>query len=290
MGIKIRNSYQIPANICISSDNMIHIDEMFIPITNDIIPGVKDGYYISNYGKIYNSNTNSFMNYSIAYSNKNTNKPYYSIVLPVNGKSKSFRVHRLVMSAFYPEQGSIYQKMDINHKNGITNDNYISYNDPNRGNLEWTSHRDNMLHAYRTGLHHIGEDNVHTKISNDTAKQIIELLSTNMYTSKEICELVGNGATPHIVDDIRKKQCWTHLSDGYTFYQRPNRQFTENDIINFCQFFQDNKELAHEIGINNICRKALIEYGFNPENRYVETLRKIYVKKYYKHIVSKYNW
>lgn len=265
----------------------IYFDEKFIPITQEVISGIYDWYLISNYGKVYHKYAGRMLSYSVAYANT-THKPYCSVGLYTENGLISVMVHRLVMACFYPQLGSINQKKDINHKNGITSDNYVSYNDPDRGNIEWMCHKDNILHAYRTGLHHIGEDNVHSKISNETAIKIINLLTENKYTSKQICELVGGETTIHIVDDIRKKQCWTHLSNGYEFYQKPWRQFTEQDIHNFCKFFQDNYSKPKNLTINDLCREALVKYGFKPDNRYIETLRKIYVKKYYKHISSQY--
>lgn len=268
----------------------IYFDEKFIPITQDVIPGIYDWYLVSNYGKVYHKYAGRMLKYSITYGNGNPDKPYYSVGLCTENGTISVLIHRLVMACFYPELGSIKQNKDINHKNGITNDNYVSYNDPERGNIEWMSHRDNMLHAYRTGLHQVGEDNVHSKISNETAMQIINLLAENKYTSKEICDIVGGGATIHIVDDIKKKQCWTHLSQGYDFYQRPGRLFTEQDIHNFCKFFQDNYPKPDNLTINDLCRQALIHCGFEPLDRYVETLRKLYKRKYYTNISSQYKF
>ena len=225
----------------------IYFDEKFIPITKDIIPGIYDWYLVSNYGKVYHKYTGRMLTYSIYYSNGNVDKPYYSVGLITENGLVNVRVHRLVMCCFHPHLGSIKQKMDINHKNGITNDNYISYNDPDRGNLEWLSHSDNMKHAYDTGLHHVGEDNVHSKISNETAKQVIELLSLNKYTSKEICDLINdNNLTTHIIDDIKKKQCWKHLSEGYIFYQRPGRLFTEEQMHTFCQYFENTRKFIYK--------------------------------------------
>ena len=109
----------------------------------------------------------------------------------------------------------------------------------------------------------------------------------NKYTSKEIVDMVGGGATTHIVDDIRKKQCWTHLSDGCEFKQRVNRIFIEEDIHHFCQYFQTHQKTS---SINNLCREALSYYGFEPNYNNLETVRKVYAKKYYPHIVSQYNW
>lgn len=252
---------------------------------------------VSNYGKVYDLYYHKRQNTPVIISNfdrGNKHNQYFNISFKMKyGKYKNFRLHRVIMSCFYPDQGNIYNKLEINHKDGDGKNNYISYNNPNRGNIEWMSHRDNILHAYKTGLHQVGEDNVHTIITNEEAKKVIELLATDpnkyTYTSKEIAEIIGGNVTPHIVDDIRKKQCWTHLSEGYDFYQKPFRQFTEQDIHNFCKFFQDNPK-PDNMYIKDQCRRALVACGFEPSERYVETLRKIYVKKYYPEITSQYNF
>lgn len=272
----------------------IYFNEIFIPISSEAVPEIDGFYMISNYGKIYNLLTHKRVNYSINYSNANKGNKintYYSAYLKTFNGYKGFRVHRLVMACFYPELGNIHTQLDINHKDGDGSNNYISYNNSDKGNIEWLTHRDNMLHAYRTGLHQTGEDNVHSKITNDQAKEIIELLALNKYTAKEIIEIMNNptNVTTHIIDDIKKKQCWTHLSEGYDFYQRPWRQFTEHDIHNICKFFQDNPKPENK-SINDHCRDALEFCGFERDDRYVETIRKLYKKKYYKHIVSQYNY
>jgi hypothetical protein len=141
----------------------------------------------------------------------------------------------------------------------------------------------------------IGElkEKVEKTETREEAKKVIELLALDpnkyTYTSKEIAEMVGGNVTSHIVDDIRKKEAWAYLSEGYDFYQKPFRQFTEQDIHNFCKFFQDNPKPPN-MYVKDQCRRALIAYGFEPSERYVETLRKVYAKKYYPEIVSQYNF
>ena len=282
---KFKNNKEIPLMESPYVWGNIYFDEKFIPITQDVIPGIYDYYLISNYGKIYQKYTGKFLTYSI-YQNKNGNQ-YYSVGLITTGGLISVRVHRLVLACFYPELGPINQDNDVNHKNGITNDNYISYNDYNRGNREWLSHSDNMKHAYRTGLAKSGENHFNATISNETAIEIIKLLSLNKYTSKEICNIIGNSVNINVIDSIRKKESWKFLSKEYDFYQRPSKLFTEEQIHQLCIYFKNNKK-PEDITVNDFCRMALLYNNLSIEDRYVDTVRKIYNRKYYTKISSQY--
>lgn len=271
---------QLPDYILQEYWGEIYFDEIFVPITELSVPGIEENrYIISNYGKVYDNKKQR----RIAIWE---NSKYCSVSLRTNKGSTPFMLHRLIMSSFYPNLGNIYNNLDINHKDGNGKNNYISYNNSEKGNIEWMSHVDNMKHAYRTGL-----NKANRIITESEAKQIIEFLALDSnkytYTSKEIAEMVGGNVTSHIVDDIRKKEVWVHLSEGYDFYQKPFRQFTEQDIHNFCKFFQDNPKPPN-MYITDQCRRALIACGFEPSERYVETLRKVYTKKYYPEIVSQY--
>ena len=62
----------------------------------------------------------------------------YNIVMFYSENSrKNYRVHRLIAKAFIP---NIRNKPQINHKNGIRDDNRID-------NLEWTDQSENMAHC-----------------------------------------------------------------------------------------------------------------------------------------------
>src|SRR5574344_1047861 len=61
---------------------------------------------------------------------------YNRVFLFKNKKGKWHFIHRLVLEAFVE---NIYKKEQVNHKNGIKNDNRLE-------NLEWCTQSENQLH------------------------------------------------------------------------------------------------------------------------------------------------
>lgn len=69
-------------------------------------------------------------------------KGYNQVRLCSNGKNTKYLVHRLVAFAFI---NNIENKPQINHINGVKNDNNIN-------NLEWATGSENQKHAFLCGL------------------------------------------------------------------------------------------------------------------------------------------
>ena len=96
------------------------------------------GYQISNLGRVK----------SLRFNKESILKPginncgYYVICLHKNNIQKQFLIHRLVANAFIKNK---YKKLTVNHKNGIKSNNHIS-------NLEWATAKENIQHAWQTGL------------------------------------------------------------------------------------------------------------------------------------------
>ena len=241
--------------------------------------------FVSNYGRIYDAEKIKYNSNNIYLLDGDTNR-YKSIVYGTSTKP----IHRVMLSCFV-EDHLFDEHLQPDHINGIKNDNRINLFNSEKNNLEWVTRSENITRAYNLGLSKTGEENVHSNITKETAMKVIELLATGKYTSKQIVDILDDpNLSIHIIDDIRKKETWARKSEGYEFHQRINRQFTEDDVHHFCQSFQRQAEEGSTLCINDKCRVALKEYGFEPSERFVETLRKIYVKKYYPHIVSQYNF
>jgi hypothetical protein len=118
-----------------------------------------EGYYqISNQGRVRgldryvkHSNIVIFIKERVLKQALST-RGYFFLGLNKNGVGIRHRVHRLVAEAFIPNP---FNLPEVNHKNGIKTDNRVE-------NLEWVTHKENIQHAFRTGL--ANNDNHNKKV------------------------------------------------------------------------------------------------------------------------------
>ena len=173
-----------------------------------LIKGEKTDYSITRNGDV------------ISYKHYNTNKPrviahmklrngYHVVNLLINGKEKTYRVHRLVAETFV-DNPDPETKTEVNHING---DKDLNTDD----NLEWVTPSENINHAYTTGLMvgRKGEKHHMSTISEKQAVEICELLASNKYSMNEIS--TKTGVSYAIIKKIKNKQRWTHISKDYDF-------------------------------------------------------------------------
>lgn len=107
---------------------------------------------------------------------------YLYVILNKDGKSKNFRIHRIVAQAFIPNDDS--SKTIINHINEIKSDNRVS-------NLEWCDYRYNLTY---NDLHHRRTVNRNTpQHYNCKRSKIKELYDPNLSIQKNLEIFKANG-------------------------------------------------------------------------------------------------
>ena len=112
--------------------------EFWKPITDEMVPGIKPIYYISNIGNIYNSERDLYFNIDLSKC-----KRYVSVSLRlINKKQISIHLHRLVCMAFNGMPNN--EKYTVDHKNFDKLCNC-------ENNLEWVSLLENYRRAYNNG-------------------------------------------------------------------------------------------------------------------------------------------
>ena len=117
------------------------------------------------------------------------------------GRRKFLSVHHIVWLYF---KGPIPQGLEIHHKNGNKLDNSMS-------NLELMTKKQNVKHAYDTGLKlgSQGEKHGAVKLTNEQVLKIRSLYKANTFGYLKISRLY-NISREHI-RDIIKRRCWTHI-------------------------------------------------------------------------------
>ena len=183
-------------------------DEEWVRL-NDIIPEIRNWYYISSYGRVFNKHSNMFIKPfadSRGYMNVN-------LQMPIKGKQKKYYVHRLVALAFVHNDDAI-NKTQVNHLNGVKRSNY-------KENLEWSIPIDNISHSISHGLREnfYGEKHHKNIYSEEFIHNICSLISSG-YKPREICkelEIMDSDIVKikRLIKHIKRKEQWTHVSCLY---------------------------------------------------------------------------
>jgi len=224
------------------TDNIINDSDTFINLLPELVNGVK-GYKISSLGIIQGKNRRVNSGWD--------NSGYVHVSIGKN----SYPLHRLIAKAFIKQNDPT--QTEVNHKDGNKKNN-------TKTNLEWMSHKENVQHAFDTGLsptktviqYDLSGKKICSYNSIADAKRTLNLeyshISKTVDKEKRAhgfiwCSTESNNAIPsHITLDITSK--------------KPHKKIIQydNDGITFIREFESAKEVSKHFNVkihsvNNWC-------------------------------------
>lgn len=182
-------------------------EEIWVKVTDKIIPGILPIYLVSNYGNVYSENTGRYM-----YQGTGKDSEYLLVWLSTYyGKSVPILVSRLVKLCFdYRED---HNNLEVHHKDTNPKHNWL-------WNLEWLTPRDHFEATEYDDIN--GENNPQAKITNEQAMIICKLLEKG-HSIPEILEIIKDEINIdrnhlyHIVYSIKTRSRWKKISEPYSF-------------------------------------------------------------------------
>ena len=200
-------------------------NEIFTPITDYAVPGIRKMYAISNHGRIINTHSHRFLKPTL-----NTQTGYLQVVICLEGaRVKAIRIHRTEMLCFCPISNP--DDFQVNHKDGNKLNNWL-------GNFEWVTSSENIQHAFDNGLHenhYIPRGELHGNASLKDAQvhEICQLLLKGEYQMKQIAEMYNT--TFHVIKDIKYGYSYKHITRQYGYIKASERNALNNQEQNFEQ-------------------------------------------------------
>lgn len=161
--------------------------EQWKPIT-----GWEDLYSVSSLGRFKNIKTGRMRK------TRANKEGYCQIVLARNKKQTALMAHRVVAQEFI----GFSDKPEVNHKDGNVGNNAVT-------NLEWSTRKENMQHAFHAGLWNpVGESNGNATLSLSKVHWIKYLLGYGANGSR-LAKVLG--VRPAAISKIKLGQSWAHV-------------------------------------------------------------------------------
>jgi hypothetical protein len=128
----------------------------------------------------------------------NTSDGYLKVRISKNNKGQTLLLHRLIAMSAIPNNGNYNE---VNHKDGNKINNKVE-------NLEWVSHKQNMIHANENKLMNFlkGKDCYCAKLSDTDVLSILNSTDKYPVISKKF-----NVTVPTICS-IKRGRSWTHVT------------------------------------------------------------------------------
>ena len=256
---------------------LTHPIEFWKPITDKSVKGVRPFYWISDMGRVFNTNVGRFVPQF-----DDGRRGYQLVTLATENGNITKSVHRIVMIEFVgfdPDP----DKDEVDHITGNKKDNSVY-------NLEWVSGSENITRAYDMGLMPSGEDSPVSVLKNADVIQICEMMQAGVDRSIILDFLRSKGITSvySVFNAIYTRKTWKRISKDYIFqeYNMRHIKFSDSEIHTICQCLEAKmhyKDIMTTLGID----LSAIEQ--NEINNLYQTISKIKRGETFKHISCQYN-
>lgn len=169
---------------------------------------------------------------------------YYYVNIPKNKSYKLTSVHRVVADA-WSHNSKPDVKTDVNHIDGNKQNNMPS-------NLEWCTRKENMRHAFDTGLvktrsPSCGEDSHWNLHSEEKVREMCKLMQEGM----RIVDVARSyNVCPNYLNDIKSGRCWKKVTKDYKFPVLKKRLLSEVTVRWIC------REIVNGLKTKDIVQKA----------------------------------
>lgn len=190
-------------------------------------------YEVSNTGYVRNSITGLIL------SPTTTRQGYKRLTIWENKVSRTTTVHRMMAETFL---GVAEVNFVVNHKDGNPGNNRLE-------NLEWVSIRENIKHAYATGLAAVGEDSVVSKLTEADVLMIIECMKDGMSVVQTAKAFDVSAAA---ISHIWNGRTWKHIARPLQSTKNYKGKLKASDIPEIRRLFSENvsdTEIAKKYGI-----------------------------------------
>lgn len=260
----------------LQNQEMINYQEFWNRVSS-AYPDVKDHYYISSAGRVYNIKRNAFMTYS------ESDGGYLRITVRTkDSKAKIFLTHRAVLLAF--DYNPDHEILESNHVDGNKSNNSIF-------NLQWTTRKENAEHAAKTGLYLKGESQPGSIYNEHIIRRICHGLSEG-WKAEYIARYAGLDYTDSVrvtIGQIKRGISWKHISKDYEFKDRSDYNIlNDTQIHTACVLInsgvKDTIEILRCLGI------SYASLSYDARSKYVNCISDIRNGKRYKHIVREYDF
>lgn len=202
--------------------NKDNSQEIFLFVSDEIIPNIRPWYYISDHGNIFSANSNRLLKPT-----KSADGYNVCTVRTIDGRGITIYIHRIEMLTFKFESGC--ESLDIDHVDCNKSNNYIV-------NLEWVTKGENTRRAAANGLLLTGEQAPWTKVSNIDVGKICNMYVQG-YGISDIAKIIGCGIDSvfRIVHGIGR----TDISSNYDIESRYRGILTDEQIHMICSIYQN---------------------------------------------------